>query len=41
MTERKEYSAGGVKMSFWFMEFRKVVGLLAAVANVQNKFYGR
>lgn len=30
MTERKEYSAGAVKMSFWFMEFRKVVGLLAA-----------
>lgn len=29
MTERKEYSAGAVKMSFWFMEFRKVVGLLA------------
>lgn len=30
MTERKEYSAGAVKMSFWFMEFRKVVGLLAS-----------
>ena len=29
MTERKEYSAGAVKMSFWFMEFRKEVGLLA------------
>jgi hypothetical protein len=27
---RKEYSAGAVKMSFWFMEFRKVVQLLAA-----------
>ena len=27
--ERKAYSAGAVKMSFWFMEFRKVVGLLA------------
>jgi hypothetical protein len=26
--ERKEYSAGAVKLSFWFMEFRKVVGLL-------------
>ena len=25
---RKAYSAGAVKMSFWFMEFRKVVGLL-------------
>ncbi|HBA48620.1 MAG TPA: DUF1819 domain-containing protein [Lachnospiraceae bacterium] len=28
--ERREYSAGAVKMSFWFMEFRKVVGLLAS-----------
>ena len=26
--ERKEYSAGSVKMSFWFVEFRKVVHLL-------------
>ena len=26
--ERKEYSAGAVKMSFWFVEFRKVVQLL-------------
>ena len=26
--ERKEYSAGTVKMSFWFIEFRKVVQLL-------------
>ncbi len=26
--ERKEYSAGAVKMSFWFMEFRKVMQLL-------------
>ena len=26
--ERKEYSAGAVKMSFWFVEFRKVVHLL-------------
>ena len=25
--ERKEYSAGAVKHSFWFMEFRKVVSL--------------
>ncbi len=25
--ERKEYSAGAVKLSFWFMEFRKVVEL--------------
>lgn len=30
MIERKEYSAGAVKMSFWFMEFRKVAGLLAS-----------
>ncbi len=28
--EKKPYSAGAVKMSFWFMEFRKVVELLAA-----------
>ena len=27
--DRKAYSAGAVKMSFWFMEFRKVVGLMA------------
>lgn len=26
---RKEYSAGAVKMSFWFAEFRRAVGLLA------------
>jgi hypothetical protein len=26
---RNEYSAGAVKMSFWFMEFRKVVQLLS------------
>lgn len=26
--ERKEYSAGMVKMSFWFSEFRKVIQLL-------------
>ncbi|HEX2956401.1 MAG TPA: DUF1819 family protein [Chitinispirillaceae bacterium] len=25
---RNEYSAGAVKLSFWFMEFRKVVGIL-------------
>lgn len=31
MTERKEYSAGAVKISFWFMEIRKVVGLLVAI----------
>ena len=28
--EKKPYSAGAVKMSFWFMEFRKVVELLAS-----------
>lgn len=28
--ERREYSAGAVKHSFWFMEFRKVVQLLSA-----------
>ncbi len=28
MTERKEYSAGAVKVCFWFSEFRKVVSLL-------------
>jgi hypothetical protein len=27
--KRKAYSAGAVKMSFWFMEFRKVVQLLS------------
>ena len=26
---KKPYSAGAVKHSFWFMEFRKVVSLLA------------
>lgn len=26
--EQKKYSAGSVKLSFWFMEFRKVVALL-------------
>ena len=26
--ERKEYSAGAVKVCFWFSEFRKVVTLL-------------
>ena len=27
--KRKAYSAGAVKFSFWFMEFRKVVQLLS------------
>ena len=26
--DRKEYSAGAVKLSFWFSEFRKVIQLL-------------
>ena len=26
---RKEYSAGAVKLSFWFLEFKKTVELLA------------
>jgi hypothetical protein len=26
--KRKEYSAGMVKLSFWFAEFRKVIQLL-------------
>ncbi len=26
--ERKEYSAGAVKFSFWFMEFKTVIKLL-------------
>ena len=30
MMEQKEYSAGMVKLSFWFNEFRKVVNLLNA-----------
>ena len=28
--QQKTYSAGMVKLSFWFAEFRKVVGLLSA-----------
>lgn len=31
--ERKEYSAGAVKLSFWFVEFRKVVELLSEGKN--------
>jgi hypothetical protein len=27
--KRKEYSAGMVKLSFWFAEFRKVIELLS------------
>ena len=34
--EKKPYSAGAVKMSFWFMEFRKVVELLAASKTLEE-----
>ena len=34
--ERKEYSAGAVKMSFWFVEFRKVVQLLDEGKNMDE-----
>lgn len=34
--ERKEYSAGAVKMSFWFVEFRKVVHLLDVGKNMDE-----
>lgn len=45
---RKPYSAGAVKFSFWFMEFRKTVQLLAAgksfedikQLNEQENIYG-
>ena len=32
--ERKEYSAGMVKLSFWFSEFRKVIELLGSGKNL-------
>ncbi|MDD2586302.1 MAG: DUF1819 family protein [Syntrophomonadaceae bacterium] len=32
--ERKKYSAGMVKLSFWFSEFRKVIGLLESGKNL-------
>ena len=32
----KAYSAGAVKMSFLFMEFRKVVGLMAEGKNFER-----
>jgi hypothetical protein len=32
--ERKEYSAGMVKLSFWFSEFRKVIELLSSGKNL-------
>lgn len=34
--ERKEYSAGAVKMSFWFVEFRKVIHLLDEGTNLDE-----
>lgn len=37
--ERKEYSAGAVKMSFWFVEFRKVVQLLDEGKNMDEVRY--
>lgn len=39
--ERKEYSAGAVKHSFWFMEFRNEVKLLSEGKSFEalRKFY--
>ncbi len=34
--KRREYSAGAVKFSFWFMEFRKVTGILAEGKSLDN-----
>ena len=34
--ERREYSAGGVKHSFWFMEFRKMILLLIAGKSIDE-----
>ena len=34
--QRKEYSAGAVKFSFWFNEFRKVVKLLRSGNTMQE-----
>ena len=36
---RKEYSAGAVKMSFWFVEFCKAVHLLDAGKNMDEVKY--
>lgn len=33
---RKEYSAGAVKFSFWFLEFKKTVGLLASGKTIKD-----
>jgi len=34
--ERREYSAGGVKHSFWFMEFRKMILLLITGKTIEE-----
>ena len=34
--ERKEYSAGAVELSYWFIEFRKVVELLHEGKNAEQ-----
>jgi len=34
--KKREYSAGAVKLSFWFAEFRKVVTLLRSGKNIQE-----
>lgn len=34
--KRKEYSAGMVKLSFWFSEFRKVIGLLNSGKSMED-----
>lgn len=34
--EKKEYSAGMVKLSFWFMEIRKVISLLNSGKTIQE-----
>jgi hypothetical protein len=36
MMQKKEYSAGAVKLSFWFAEFRKVVTMLRSGKTVQE-----
>lgn len=34
--ERNAYSAGAVKFSFWFIEFKKAVSLLASGINMKE-----
>jgi hypothetical protein len=36
--KHKEYSAGTVKMSFWFMEFRKIVQMRAEGKSMDATF---